>query len=168
MAVAVHLDGMDGVWRQRNGRQEEGTVLTDVHHARTLPYLERAPQCPHDLEAHLCPPVAIPAHIPRTPSDYDRPRSMCARAASKRLPPASWPGILVAKPAPAIAIPSRAAARATVPRRRCTADAAAAAVVCGSTATISRTGKASAKSFERRERRTSATNLAAALSSPLI
>jgi len=65
--VAIHLNGMDGIGRQRNRRKQERAVLADVHHQRALVRLERAPQGPYDLEAHLRPSVSVPAHIPRNP-----------------------------------------------------------------------------------------------------
>ena len=89
VAVAIHLDRIGGIGRQRNRRKQEGAVFADVHDPCALLHLERAPQGPYDLEAHLRPSVSVPAHIPQTPFDHDRPRSICARAASMRLPPAS-------------------------------------------------------------------------------
>lgn len=45
-----------------NRRKQEGAVFADVHHPRALMRLERAPQGPYDLEAHLRPSVSVPAH----------------------------------------------------------------------------------------------------------
>ena len=88
--VAIHLNGMNGIGRQRNRRKQERAVFADVHHQRALVRLERAPQGSYDLEAHLRPSVSVPAHIPRTPFLRPTPVDLCPRreheAASGVLP----------------------------------------------------------------------------------